>query len=1253
MPNKQKQKAEDKNQGNLTPQKEKEKELAFSEEAMPFYGIENGAISLRGGGATVLIELDGFDFDTSGPAAIGNLGEVLAQATKAACKIGGVATSGVTVSFTVLQRRMDLARLISANRKASEQADQTGLAAFARNEEEYLQGLAQENPFVQRRNFLAISLNKKAYQAELDEADQARQAGAGLEDELWLDATPTTTSAADDAISNTSLRSKANRKKKPLTLKEKFIANFNETIEDAVGGGAAARAAFSSSNISGIQLNPVPQALAFTLRQKAEIFLNALRQLGLGGRLLDSRETAEVLAQILGLPVAHPGYLEAALDREIKLHRVSKAGKHKANPTLPLQPLQTEAQATQAQNESLYVPTGGNRWGTLDSTRFSYAPFEFKSRYLRVGLPPSLATKLTEFRQVVGGQRKNLLHNEGLSLSDGKYWQLPRPSYMTTLYSTDWPRQITMGQLFGLVTRPDLEIALTVQLVPVPKRQAQSKLEKQRLNVEIAQETDQSNKTFYERREQIAAIEGLQNQIAAEDGLIIMAGLRVAVRADSLVELNRAAKSVAGTLSGAGITVTPALYNQAIALYSALPLGRDYLRQAPLFGKRTVRNMTAQTAACLFPALVPEQADENGIFVGRGTYGGITCISTDKLLAPHGLTYGASGAGKTVSKQADISRRLAADPDLSCMYIDPQGVLVKLAYELGGTVLDMSAEAEKKVRLNFLDRFIMGGRPMPFGDLSTIFTTFLALMQNQTLASTEKAAVTSALKRLARHYELGESLTPMIVQGLKNRFYAPLHLAEAGQLEVLEETLEAIYTGLQEQFHIPEQGYTVQVGRDPKSGLPRLCFSSRENERAFRASQGQSCAEDAAIELNVLNTHSLVGSGRNYYAGGGSSRVQIPLAAFDRLEREIATRKAGGELDRNAWLSLALLRYLCSPQPRREAGQCEWLIPHLQPGSHSENQIMSDPAIAATHLVAESGPCWYAADEWSELVAVELADQFESCGLFDDLSKEETATVLRDLLVGVKFGVPILSDLLPILSAELHAQDLVRNLEMFADPDLAGALFNGHTNVDLQNRFIVFDVKNVTDELRPLRMMQCMQLSWRLITSNPVSKGKRFLFVVDEFGVIANQAPEVASYIGILYKRSRAFGCTMWLIDQDTTSLQSLAGRHAISNAGIVEIMRQDAQDLAYWQQMFNLTQEEVDTIGQFGQGEVMILLREPSRTRKIRSRYTMSEATLRILSTKQADVKQYIEEQQLARGIKGDQLAEMLEDLIGHNFSN
>jgi len=655
-------------------------------------------------------------------------------------------------------------------------------------------------------------------------------------------------------------------------------------------------------------------------------------------------------------------------------------------------------------------------------------------------------------------------------------------------------------------------------------------------------------------------------------------------------------------------------------------------------------------------------------------------VSKAKITSPHGVTFGISRAGKEVSKARELARLLALNPDLAVICLDPKGLMPKTAKRLGGMVLNMSTEApdkdEKRIHFNFLDRFAIANSPKSFEDLSVTLMAALSLMQKQPLAPNEQSSTHRALNRLVRHYELGESLTPLLVAGLKNRFFEQLHLEEFGRLDIIRETLEAIYTQLRSDHAIPRTGYLVQPVRDRTSGLPRPVFSTPELERTYYRERAKGAgrsdtlaAQDAAIELIVLNTYSE--GGRNLYAGEGQLRVQIPLLAYDKIERYVLARKNGGELDRSAWLALSLMRYLADPdQPRRQAPArvapansnsedlnippatsdpelagigvgAEWRIPRLHPDS------------PVSDLATNAGPVWYAEDGWAEELAQEFAVQCGDCGLFSGLNKEETSICMRDLLVELRYGTPILSDLLAVLASEPYGYDLVKNLEIFVDPDVSGPLFNGHTNVNVFNRFIVFAVKNVNDELRPLRMMQCMELSWRLITSNSnTGLNKSYMMLVDEFGVVANQAPEVATYVGLMYKRSRAFGCAMWLMDQEPLSAQTLAGKQAISNSGIIELMRQKRDDLvSYWQPLFQLTPEEVDMISNFGPGEVMIILNEESRIRKVRAKYTMSDSMLKILSTKLDDVRQYISSQQEARGVKGDPLAEMLEELMGHSF--
>jgi hypothetical protein len=1196
----------------------------YTEKALPFFGIENGVISMRGGSYCIVIEYDGFDFETSNPSLITALQTEFAEAGKAVCKIGGVASSDISIALCTQQKKLNMTELINATRLAS-QRSAYGLALFAKNEEEYLTELAAEQPFMQRRNFIAISIGQKALQAEQIQISVSKQAKNSLEAELYKDA---------GATYKGENRPELPAKKGLLVT---LLGGFSETWEEIKSGGASARNTFMDN--SSIQTNPVPPAAVSILRQRADIFLAVLRTLRLGGKVLNSIEAAEVIAEMLFMPTKHPAPLIQALDREIR----------RSDDTSPL-----------PEAENLFIPSGKNPRGQVDVTRFSYVPMEFSNRFTRVGLPTALAEKLTAFheKRKSEGKSSHLLWQQGFDGKDGRHYQLPRPSYLTTLYSGGWAKEVTPGVLYPLVTRSDVEMTVTIQLNPIPKKKAQSKLQTRAANLELEAQADESPKRAYERRAKAQAIDELQTQLASDDGCIFMTGLRVVVRADNLIELEKSVSTVTSAVSSTGISLVPALNNQALALYSALPFGRDYLSEAKLFGKRTVRNMTRELATCFVPALVPEQADNEGLFVGRGEFGGITRISPKNLSAGHGITVGASGSGKTVSMEVEIGRKLIAEPDLSIIYNDPQGVVAKYCLELNGVVCDMSAEAENPVRLNFLDRFYLGGRPSPFSDTTTVFNSFIALMQNQSLSGQEKATINSALKRLFRHVELGESITNYLVNSFRLRFGDALGMDEE-RTNLIRQTLDSIYGEITQKYHIPPDGYVVRPVLNPQTGRRKVSFSSQKAYKEYEASWGKA-HPDAAVTLIVLKTTAR--GGRNYYSGEGEYRVQIPLNAYDRIEAEVEARKAKGDLERAAWLATMLASYLGRRTPRRAVLQREngswyvpypaWYLPQTYLDERGRTRLENPESVPGGTIVTDCGPVWYADDRWMAEISAEFAEHFEACELFNELNQEEAQIVFRDAFVPLKFGVPILSDLLPLLAAEAYGVDIVKNLENYVDPDLHGPLFNGHTNQDIHSHFIVFDIKAVTEELRPLRMMQYMQLAWRLISSAPPGQGKQYLMVIDEFGIIANQAPEVASFVGIMYKRSRAFGCTMWLLDQDTSSLQSLAGRHAISNSGIIKIMRQDAVDASYWQAQYNLTPEQVEEIKTFGPGEVLIVLREEGRDRLVRTKYTMSDATLRTLSTRQADVKEYVREQREARGRVGDPLNELFDDVMGHTFA-
>ena len=453
--------------------------------------------------------------------------------------------------------------------------------------------------------------------------------------------------------------------------------------------------------------------------------------------------------------------------------------------------------------------------------------------------------------------------------------------------------------------------------------------------------------------------------------------------------------------------------------------------------------------------------------------------------------------------------------------------------------------------------------------------------------------------------------------------------------------------------------------RDVKDRF-QLHFSSEEGRLAWEERRDPT---DAGVELLVLNT--VPGElNRNYYAGKGYTRVQIPLNAYFKVEQELNSRKGSGEdvgeLDRDALLSLALMGYLNAPFYRRKSGgNGKWVIPRalslssksnsvsgVVPSGLDEEDWTQDPdLVAQLKLSLSAGPVWYADPDWLGQIGEDFAEHFEATGYFNSLSKDDFLIALRDSMTPLKLGVPILSDFLAVLATERSAYDLVRNLETYVNPEIYGPLFNGHTNRNITSRLVIFDVKGVTDEMRPLRMMQGMELVWRQVTSKPPGSKFRTLLGVDEFGLVANQSPDTALYIALLYKRFRAFGCTMCVLDQDTTSLRGQVGRYIKSNTSIYFIMRQDREDASYWAQMFRLTEEDVEAIVGFGPGEALVLIEEGTRTQKFRVKVSMSEAVLQMLSTRPDDVLRYVEAQRSQSGLKDDPILSRMEEIFGHSF--
>lgn len=165
---------------------------------------------------------------------------------------------------------------------------------------------------------------------------------------------------------------------------------------------------------------------------------------------------------------------------------------------------------------------------------------------------------------------------------------------------------------------------------------------------------------------------------------------------------------------------------------------------------------------------------------------------------------------------------------------------------------------------------------------------------------------------------------------------------------------------------------------------------------------------------------------------------------------------------------------------------------------------------------------------------------------------------------------PLLSDLENVLAGMEGAESLRIRLEKFTKGAFSG-LLNNHTNVNLENKLVVFSIRDLEDELRPIAMFLIMHYIWNIIRS----KLKKRLLIVDEAWWIM-QYEDGASFLYGICKRARKYYLGVSTITQDVDDfMKSRYGQPIITNSSLQILLKQSPATIDVVMDTFNLTQEE------------------------------------------------------------------------------
>jgi len=219
---------------------------------------------------------------------------------------------------------------------------------------------------------------------------------------------------------------------------------------------------------------------------------------------------------------------------------------------------------------------------------------------------------------------------------------------------------------------------------------------------------------------------------------------------------------------------------------------------------------------------------------------------------------------------------------------------------------------------------------------------------------------------------------------------------------------------------------------------------------------------------------------------------------------------------------------------------------------------------------------------------------------------------------------PLLSDFEMALGGMEGSDSVIQRLAKYTKGTWSTFL-NRPSNVDINKKFVVFSIRDMEDELKPVAMYIVMHYIWITIRKNL----KKRLLVVDEAWWMM-KSEDTASFLYSIAKRGRKYYLGLSTITQDAADfMKSPYGVPIITNSSIQILLKQSPTTIDVLQKTFNLTDEEKYLLLESGLGEGIFFAGLKHVAIKVISSYTEDQIITsdpsQILSIKKA--KQDLEE--------------------------
>lgn len=177
-----------------------------------------------------------------------------------------------------------------------------------------------------------------------------------------------------------------------------------------------------------------------------------------------------------------------------------------------------------------------------------------------------------------------------------------------------------------------------------------------------------------------------------------------------------------------------------------------------------------------------------------------------------------------------------------------------------------------------------------------------------------------------------------------------------------------------------------------------------------------------------------------------------------------------------------------------------------------------------------------------------------------------------------------------LIQPQPEAQDLALSLERYVKG--AQDIFSYKTNVEINNRFTVFNIKDIGSGLKELGLHICLDHIWNKMIANK-AKGKRTWIFIDEFHMLM-QKPSAASYIAQIWKRARKWSGICTAITQNIEDmLKSEDSRTIINNSSFIILLGQSPINKEHLSNLLNISKEEQKYISSAKPGTGLLRIKD------------------------------------------------------------